>query len=449
VGSGPAGFYVAQHLIRHVSTPVQVDIYERLPVPFGLVRYGVAPDHPDVKNVEATFSSVAKHPKVRFVGNVGVGGSDLKVSELRDSYNAVVLAYGAAKDRHLDIPGESLSNVIPARTFVGLYNGLPEAVSASEGVRLDTSDTAVVVGVGNVALDVARMLLTPLDVLAKTDMTDQALELLKTSTIRRVHVVGRRGPMHVAFTIKELREMVNLQGCTPKFDKQMFRPIKELIPSLQRPRKRLTELMVKTALDDPTSKQKELWQSGDKEWHLNLLRSPLEILPSSSDPSAVGAIKLGINSTEDASPTGESEVVECGLVLKSIGYKSVQVEAGVPYDPQKGVVPNEGGRVTGEPGLYCAGWLATGPRGVIVDTMTAAFSVGQNIVDDIGASDGADSKEGFARVEGLFRERGVRWVSFEDWERIDQSEKSKGQVGGKPREKFTDVNEMVDVLQKR
>ena len=121
----------------------------------------------------------------------------------------------------------------------------------------------------------------------------------------------------------------------------------------------------------------------------------------------------------------------------------------MPYDPQKGVVPNEGGRVTGEPGLYCAGWLATGPRGVIVDTMTAAFSVGQNIVDDIGASDGADSKEGFARVEGLFRERGVRWVSFEDWERIDQSEKSKGQVGGKPREKFTDVNEMVDVLQKR
>lgn len=453
VGSGPAGFYVAQHLIRHSPKPLQVDIYERLPVPFGLVRYGVAPDHPDVKNVDSTFSKVAKHPKVRFVGNVAVGSDDLRVSELRKCYNAVVLAYGAAKDRQLDIPGESLANVLPARTFVGLYNGLPEAVSAAGSVRLDTHDTAVVVGVGNVALDVARMLLTPLDVLAKTDMTEQALELLKTSTINRVHVVGRRGPLQVSFTIKELREMVNLQGCTPVFDREVFEPIKQLIPSLERPRKRLTELMVKTSLDPPSAKQKDLWSQGTKKWHLDLFRTPQEILPSASDPSSVGALRLGISTpTEDQSgliDTGRSETIECGLVLKSIGYKSVQVEESVPYDPKGGVVPNEGGRVVDHPWLYCAGWLATGPRGVIVDTMTAAYSVAQNIVEDIAtASDSVGMEEGYSAVGRLFAQRGVRPVTFEDWERIDAEEKSKGQIEGKPRAKFTDVNQMVDVLKK-
>ena len=445
VGSGPAGFYVAQHLLKHGPDRLSVDIYERLPVPFGLVRYGVAPDHPDVKNVDTTFSKVAKHPRARFVGNVAIG-QDLKVSELRNHYHIVVLAYGAAKDRQLDVPGENLGNVLSARSFVGLYNGLPEV--ADTKINLDSHDTAVIVGVGNVALDVARMLLTPIDILMKTDITEEALDLLKNSRIRRVHVVGRRGPLDVSFTIKELREMVNLQGCTPRFDRAMFEPIKDVVANLKRPRKRLTELMVKTALDHPTPKQQELWNRGDKEWHLSLLRTPVEILSKSSDPKSVGGIKLVKNMQEDGQvvPTEEFETIDCGLVLKSIGYKSVRVEEGIPYDERKGIVPNDGGRVEECAGLYCAGWLATGPRGVIVDTMTEAFRVAQNILEDISSDCHSEEKSGYATVDKIFQERNIRPVSFEDWERIDAEEKALGEVSGKPREKFTDITKMVSVL---
>lgn len=190
VGSGPAGFYTVQHLLRHAGRDLTVDIFERLPTPFGLVRYGVAPDHPEVKNVDNTFAKVAKDPRVRFLGNVAVG-SDVKVAELREAYHAVILAYGAAKDKELGIPNEgSLKNVVSARSFVGLYNGLPECSSVADFIRLDRHDTAAVVGLGNVALDVARILLTPVDVLRKTDMTDAALDLLSRSRIRRVFVIG-------------------------------------------------------------------------------------------------------------------------------------------------------------------------------------------------------------------------------------------------------------------
>ena len=453
VGSGPAGFYLAQHLLRHGPENLNVDIYEKLPVPFGLVRYGVAPDHQDVKNVDHTFSKVAQNPRLRFVGNVAVG-RDVKVSELQQHYNAVVLAYGAARDRTLDVPGENLKNILSARQFVSFYNGLPGATGEKLNIRLDSHDTAVVVGVGNVALDVARMLLTPIDLLMRTDITDEALDLLKSSKITRVRVVGRRGPLQVAFTVKELREMVNLPGCIPRFHRHQFEPLRDFCSKLGRPRKRLTELMVKTALDAPSQKQLEIWGRGNqrKEWHLDLLKSPVEFLASDKDPESVGAVKLVSNEmtgdplgAQEVVETGASETIECGLVLKSIGYKSVRVEDHVPYDEKKGVVPNQGGRVDGVPGMYCAGWLATGPRGVIVDTMTAAYGVAQNLVDDLPKYE-TDKRPGFRAVEKLFSERNVRPVSFQDWERIDAEEKAMGETHGKPREKFTDVEKMVSVL---
>ncbi|KAG8296426.1 hypothetical protein J6590_057538 [Homalodisca vitripennis] len=221
VGSGPAGFYVTQHLVKN-NEQLEVDIYERLPVPFGLVRYGVAPDHPEVKNVINTFTKTAQHPRVKFCGNVSLG-EDLTLRDLKDAYHAVVLrchmtkvlnTYGAERDRELGLAGESLVNVVSARRFVGWYNGLP---ADRDLMPLLDTDTAVVLGQGNVAIDVARILLTHIDVLKKTDITAHALSMLAASRVQRVVLVGRRGPLQVAFTIKELREMTRLHGVTTEF----------------------------------------------------------------------------------------------------------------------------------------------------------------------------------------------------------------------------------------
>jgi len=426
---------------------------ERLPVPFGLVRYGVAPDHPEVKNVENTFTQTARDERVRFVGNVAVG-SDVRVAELRRLYDAVVLAYGAAKDRELGIPGENLNNVVSARNFVGWYNGLPEAAD----LKVDLSHESVaVVGLGNVALDVARILLTPIDFLKRTDITERALAAIAESRVKRVYIVGRRGPLHVSFTIKELREMVNLAGCRPVLDREDFVGVKEAVPSLKRPRKRLTELLAKTALDEPSEKDAERRANAEKSWHLKLLRTPLEILPGGADGRSVSGLKLGINrlvgdtvsEAQSVEDTGETEVLECGLVLRSIGYQSVRVEEGIPFDDKRGVIPNEGGRVESEPGLYCAGWLATGPRGVIVDTMTEAFQVGQNVAKDLEASGTDGSKEGHTGLTRLLSERGVKFVGFDDWEAVDGVERASGEAKGKPREKLTDVESIMSTVEKK
>ena len=232
---------------------------------------------------------------------------------------------------------------------MGFYNGSPDDTDLK--VDLDC-DSAAVIGLGNVALDVARVLLTPVDVLRKTDITEAALDALSASRIKHVHVVGRRGPLHVAFTIKELREMVTMPGCKPVFDARDFVGVKEAVASLQRPRKRLTELLAKTALDPPSGKQAEAWGKGhDRTWSLKLLRTPTEFV---SDGCRVSGLKCEVNrlvgnhvsEAQTVEGTGEYETLECGLVLKSIGYKSVPVEEGIPFDEKKGVIPNENGKVS-------------------------------------------------------------------------------------------------------
>lgn len=453
IGSGPAGFYLTQQLLKNKDLDLQVDIYEKLPVPFGLVRYGVAPDHPDVKNVEGTFTKVANDPRVRFVGNVALG-QDISSRELRNAYDAVVLAYGAAKDRTLGVPGENSKNVLSARNFVGYYNGLPEDRDLQ--FDLDT-DHAVIIGLGNVAIDVARVLTTPIDELKATDMTEAALEKLSQSRIKRVTIVGRRGPLQVAFTIKELREMLHIRDCKAKFNPADFQGLsKTVIQELQRPRKRLTELLFKAATETPTKKQLDLWGSSPaKEWELKLLRSPTEIHPDSK--GKVEAISLGVNRlvggtdqlTEDQKVeaiSGQVEKLDCGIVLRSIGYFGVPVEKDIPYDDKKGVVPNTQGFV--DKGLYVAGWLATGPRGVIVDTMTEAFKVGQLVANDLQTSSNTSDviKNGFSDIEPILRQNNVRHVSFKDWQKIDEREKAKGSSTGKPREKFTHVKDMMSQL---
>ncbi|XP_063983409.1 NADPH:adrenodoxin oxidoreductase, mitochondrial [Diachasmimorpha longicaudata] len=433
VGAGPAGFYAAQQLIK-ASNDVEVDILERLPVPFGLVRFGVAPDHPEVKNVINTFNKTAKNPRVKFLGNINVG-KDVTVEDLKRNYHAVLLTYGAEQDRVLGIPGEDLSNVISGREFVGWYNGLP--ANKNLNINLDVEE-AVVLGQGNVAVDIARILLTPIDELKKTDITSHALEQLSCSRIRRVRMVGRRGPLQVAFTIAELREMTKLKSCCTIWRPEDFARVSDVVPSLVRPRKRLTELMLKNL------SEQEGQPSGLKQFAPIFLRGPREIVGSTS----VEHIKLSVNRLEGedvlnqrAVATEEVEDIPCGLVLRSIGYKSVPIDPSVPFDSERGRIDNSSGKI-GDC-LYAAGWVATGPVGVILSTMTNAFNVGGLIFEELEAR---EVKPGAEEVVRILRSKGIRHVSYEEWEKIDKVEQERGKLKGKPREKIVDVDEMLEFI---
>ncbi|XP_052543966.1 NADPH:adrenodoxin oxidoreductase, mitochondrial isoform X5 [Tympanuchus pallidicinctus] len=346
VGSGPAGFYTAQHILKHHDL-AQVDIYEKLPVPFGLVRFGVAPDHPEVKNVINAFTQTARSERCAYYGNVTVG-RDVTVGELQQAYHAVVLSYGAEDNRVLGIPGENLCGVFSARAFVGWYNGLPE----NRALKPDLScETALILGHGNVALDVARILLSPLDFLRKTDITECSLAALACSKVKRVWLAGRRGPLQVAFTIKELRELINLPGTQPVLNPADFTGLENAVKDAPRPRKRLTELMIKTALEKPREKA-----AVPRQWGLKFQRSPQEVLPT-ADGTRVRGVRMaltrleGLGDSAKAVPTGDVEELECGLVLSSIGYRSLPLEPAVPFDAQHGIIPNSLGRVRGVPGL--------------------------------------------------------------------------------------------------
>uniref|UniRef100_A0A5F5PEC2 NADPH:adrenodoxin oxidoreductase, mitochondrial n=1 Tax=Equus caballus TaxID=9796 RepID=A0A5F5PEC2_HORSE len=418
VGSGPAGFYTAQHLLKH-HPRAHVDIFEKQLVPFGLVRFGVAPDHPEVKNVINTFTQTAHSDRCAFHGNVVVG-RDVTVPELREAYHAVVLSYGAEDHQALGIPGEELPGVFSARAFVGWYNGLPENRELAPDL---SCDTAVILGQGNVALDVARILLTPPEHLEKTDITEAALGVLRQSRVKTVWIVGRRGPLQVAFTIK-----------------------------VPRPRKRLTELLLRTATEKPGAEEAARQASASRTWGLRFFRSPQQVLPS-PDGRQVAGIRLavtrleGVGDTTRAVPTGDVEDLPCGLVLSSVGYKSRPIDHSVPFDPKLGVIPNMEGRVVDVPGLYCSGWVKRGPTGVIATTMTDSFLTGQMLLQDLKAGLlPSGPRPGYVAIEALLSSRGVRPVSFSDWEKLDAEEVSRGQGTGKPREKLLDPQEMLRLL---
>ncbi|XP_030390341.1 NADPH:adrenodoxin oxidoreductase, mitochondrial isoform X2 [Gopherus evgoodei] len=414
VGSGPAGFYTAQHLLKHHRL-ARVDIYEKLPVPFGLVRFGVAPDHPEVKNVINTFTQTAHSDRCAYYGNVTIG-KDVMVKELQRAYHAVVLSYGAEDNRILGIPGENLSGVYSARAFVGWYNGLPENRD-------------------------------------KTDITEGSLAAIACSKVKRVWLVGRRGPLQVAFTIKELREMINLPGTRPLLDPADFTGLGDVIKDIPRPRKRLTELMIKSAREKPGEKEAALWASATKEWGLKFQRSPLEVLPATDGKQARG-IRMAVTRLEGsgesarAVPTGEVEELECGLILSSIGYRSLPLDSSIPFDPKLGIIPNSLGRVQGAPGLYCSGWVKRGPTGVIITTMNDSFDTAQSVLEDLqtGVLNLSNSKEGFKSVRSILHSRGVHPVTFSDWEKIDAAEVARGKLAGKPREKIVDPQEMLQLI---
>ncbi|KAG4435686.1 hypothetical protein IFR05_008821 [Cadophora sp. M221] len=467
IGSGPAGFYTAYKVMSKIENSV-VDMYEQLPVPFGLVRFGVAPDHPEVKNCQDKFEEVAESPRFNFVGNISIGtqAGALPLRSLLPHYDAILFAYGASRDRALGIEGEdTLKGIYSARAFVGWYNGLPEYSELAPDLTL--GEEAVVIGQGNVALDVARILLQDPEILKETDITTNAIQTLRRSKVKRVRVVGRRGPMQGAFTIKEARELM-------KFPSVAFHPVDtSLIPAditkLPRPTKRIMEVLRKGSGASVST--------SPKSWSLDFCLSPKYFAPSTESPTRLGSISFEKTTLDPdafslgAKAVGAGEVVDvpASLAFRSIGYKSEPLsefsELGIPFNDRSGIIPNDHlGRVVNDapdwtdekrtkhlPGMYCAGWVKRGPTGVIASTMEDAFSTADSIAMDWYGKvpflngEGGDGL-GWEGAKDEAEKRGCRRVSWEDWKKIDGVERSNGQENGKVREKFNNVKDMLAVL---
>uniref|UniRef100_A0A2P2HWP4 NADPH:adrenodoxin oxidoreductase, mitochondrial n=1 Tax=Hirondellea gigas TaxID=1518452 RepID=A0A2P2HWP4_9CRUS len=432
IGSGPAGFYTAIKLLKNDSS-VYVDIYEKLAVPYGLVRYGVAPDHPEVKNCISAFSAAANKERCNFYGNISVG-SDITVPELRQHYHAVVLASGAWGDRKLGIPGEA-DHVVSARRLVGWYNGLPQ----DSGLQPPLYDAqhAVIIGQGNVALDVARILLTPVDKLRKLDIPEHVLEQLSRSRVTRVTLVGRRAPQHAAFTIKELREMTKLEGVALTINREDCHQLTKLIPNAGRARRRLLELLLSIG-------EQPVKAVTGRHCVMKFLRSPTAV--TGTKDGRATSITLALNRLEDdrAVATNDTEVLPCDLVLRSIGYVGTRFDSSLPYTEHNGTISNTNGRVTGMEGVYATGWAGSGPIGVIASTMTDSFTCAQTLLADLAAST-QEPKQGSDAVLQLLRDRGVHVVSQAAASRIMQVEEERGAAAGKLREKITSHDAMLNV----
>ncbi|MGA8924658.1 MAG: FAD-dependent oxidoreductase [Solirubrobacterales bacterium] len=445
VGSGPAGFYTAEHLLKHEGTHAEVDVFDRLPTPYGLVRFGVAPDHPKIKSVIRVYEKTAARPEFRFFGNVEVG-RDMSIEELRQRYHAVVFAYGTATDRHLGIPGEDLPGSHPATEFVNWYNAHPDFADR----EFDLScERVVVIGNGNVAADVARMLALTPDELGETDTADHAIEAFAAGSVKEILVLGRRGPAQAAFTnpeVRELGEMANADIDIDAGEMELDELSREWLDSddADPTNRRNVEIFTDFSQRDPEGKPQKI--------AVRFLRSPIEI----QGDGKVERIVVGRNELRRdesgrirAVDTGERETIECGLVLRSIGYKGIPIE-GVPFDERAGTISNEGGRVTdnGEqvPGLYAVGWIKRGPSGVIGTNKKDAQETVDNLFADLeaGRIPGAELAGDRGSIEALLTERRPDHVTFEGWQAIDATEVEAGKSLGRPRVKLCRVDELVE-----
>ncbi|CDP09278.1 unnamed protein product [Coffea canephora] len=458
VGSGPAGFYTAEKVLKKHER-AEVDIIDRLPTPFGLVRSGVAPDHPETKIVTNQFSRVVQNEHCSFFGNVSLGSS-ISLSELRDIYDVVVLAYGAESDRVLGIPGEELKGIYSAREFVWWYNGHPDCSKLD--LDLKSTDTAVVLGLGNVALDVARVLLRPTMELTSTDIASHAVAALEESCIRKVYLVGRRGPVQAACTAKELREVLGIQDLYVHIDEAdlVKTPADEEELKNNRIHRRVYELLSRAASSGVAS------GSGRRELHFVFFRKPDRFLESEDQGGHVAGVRFEKTIVREelesgkqiAVGTGQFEDIECGLVLKSIGYKSIPVD-GLPFDHQKGMVPNVGGRVLSdasgdemqfEKGLYVCGWLKRGPTGIIATNLYCAEETVASITEDVEKglftrTPSSQQKPGREGLLQLLDSRDIRFFPFGAWEKIDQEETRRGLLKNKSREKLTEWLELLNI----
>jgi ferredoxin--NADP+ reductase len=428
VGSGPAGFYAAGALLA-ADTPLEVDMIERLPTPWGLVRLGVAPDHPKIKSVSRAFERIAAQPGFRFLGNVEVG-RDVEHRELVDLYDAVVYAVGAQSDRRMGIPGEDLPGSWAATEFVAWYNGHPDY----QHLEFDLSgERAVVIGNGNVAVDVARMLALTAEELAPTDTTDAAIDAFTSAGITEIVMVGRRGPAQAAFTTPELQELGELAGADVIVDPADLEGAEPGDTNSERNLAVLREY----AAREPQGRPKRLV--------LRFLASPVAI----TGEERVEGIELVRNRLETdargalrAVATGERESLACGIVFRSVGYRGVALP-GVPFDEETGTIPNDRGRVG--PGVYVAGWIKRGPSGVIGTNKKDAAETAELLLEDL--RDAPRKGRSAAEVEALLLERGVRLVVYEGWASIDEVERAAGEKLGRPRVKLCTWDELLDAAE--
>ena len=411
VGSGPAGFYAAGALFA-ADRPVEVDMIERLPTPWGLVRLGVAPDHPKLKTVSRAFERIADNPGFRFLGNVEVG-RDLMPDDLVRLYDAVIYAVGAQTDKRLGIPGEDLPGSWAATEFVAWYNGHPDFQELQFDLNVER---AVVIGNGNVALDVARMLALTPEELAPTDTTDVAIAAIGESSLKEIVLLGRRGPGQAAFTPPELAELGELAGADVIVDAADLEGAEATDTHSERNLEILREFAART----PSGKPRRVV--------LRFFRSPVAIL-GDERVEGIEIVRNTLDAEQRAVPTDEHETIECGLVFRSVGYRGVALP-GVPFDERSGTIANEGGRVS--PGVYVAGWIKRGPTGVIGTNKKDATETVEHLLSDITDAKGVTA----ADVDALLEERGVGYVMYAGWLAIDEVEQAAGAQQGRPRVKL-------------
>lgn len=441
IGSGPSGLYTAEALLAG-DPAVHVDVIDRLPAPYGLVRYGVAPDHVKMKSViRALVRTFDDSDRVRFLGNVHVGPGGIPGEALREHYHAVVHATGSAVDRDLGVPGEDLAGSVGSGAFVSWYCGHPDAVGP--GPLLDRPG-AVVVGAGNVAVDVARVLARPADDLAATDAHDAVLDALRASAVTDVHVLVRRDPLHVKFTPAELRGLGGLDDVDVVVHDDGLLAAGVAEPEERRMRQNI-EMLTEWAARSATGARRRI--------HLRFLRSPVRLVDDGT--GRVGAVVVERNAVDAdgrVHGTGEVETLEAGLVVRAIGYAGEPIE-GLPFDPATGTVPNEAGRVLlgGEPvrGSYVAGWIKRGPTGVIGTNKGDGAQTAESVLADLPDLATPPRPGGDAVVERM-RSYGVDLVLWEDWLRLDAAEIALGERrGGTERVKIADRAEMLDAARSR
>ncbi|MDX6517534.1 MAG: ferredoxin/flavodoxin---NADP+ reductase [Gaiellaceae bacterium] len=441
VGSGPAGFYAAGALLA-ADPPAEVDMLERLPTPWGLVRLGVAPDHPKLKSVSRAYERIAERPGFRFLGNVEVG-RDVQHSDLARLYDAVVYAVGAQSDRRLGIPGEDLPGSWPATEFVAWYNGHPDFQELDFDLDVER---AVVIGNGNVAVDVARMLALTPEELAPTDATDTSIAAIGGAPLKEIVMLGRRGPAQAAFTTPELQELGELAGADVIVDPAELELDGASEASLETDTnaRRNLEVLRELATRSPSGKPRTL--------RLRFLVSPVAILGN----ERVEGIEVERNRLVDdgrgglrAEPTGERETIPAGLVFRSVGYRGVALPE-VPFDEARGTIRNAGGRVVDDddapvPGVYCAGWIKRGPSGVIGTNKKDATETVELLLEDVREGRLERRPEASAEaVAALLAERGVAPVIYAGWTSIDERERAAGEPHGRPRAKLVTWDELLE-----
>lgn len=451
IGAGPTGFYAAGHLFDQKRLVVEVDMYERLPTPFGLVRYGVAPDHQKIKSVTKVFDKIASNPRFRFFGNVELG-KHLNVTDLRRHYHQILYTTGAQTDKRMGIPGEDLAGSHPATEFVAWYNGHPDF----RDYQFDLSQERVaVVGVGNVAVDVARILCRTPEELLKTDIADYALEALRQSNVKEVYILGRRGPAQAAFTnpeVKELGEMEDTDAFTIAAEVKLD-PLSEaaMADSADRATARKVEILQSYADRQPTGKSRKLV--------LRFLVSPTELIGNEAGQvTAMHMVKNELYATESGSlrprATGETETLPVGLVFRSIGYNGVPLPD-VPFHHKWGVILNREGRVIDETnqqpviGEYTAGWIKRGPSGVIGTNKPDALETVNCMLADVEQGAILSPEQPNRDAAAAFVcERQPGYFSYADWLKVDGIEIARGQESGRPRIKFVTAEEMAAAIGK-